>query len=168
MATVTVRSISFLDGKAGVTNVHYDYTIDCTEAECDAGATLALTVSLTGVDKWYNDNLGGSMDLHTVTCERNSEGVCSVSGARTFPVATHVLDEDWGEDEIRLTLWAGDGNGLPARSKGPVSSNPPGRTDRGSGKTPEKRYSPSICARKRRASLSSWSAWARSGWSLKR
>ncbi len=116
MASVTVNSISFAKGKAGITNVTYEYTINCDgEDECTEKA-YALTVSLIGDDKWYDDDLGGSMDLHTFTCD----GSCPKTVSRTFPVSTKVLDEDWGDDEVKLVLWVSDGAGLP--SSGSITS----------------------------------------------
>jgi hypothetical protein len=108
MPIVTVNSISFSKANGGITDVTYEYTIDCNQGECNK-ETYALTVSLVGVDQWWDDDLGGSMDLHKFTCT----GKCPVTITRTFPVSTKVLDEDWGEDEIKLVLWVSDGSGLP-------------------------------------------------------
>ena len=120
MATITVNSnsISTAAGAAGVTNVTYEYTVTCDRQECENEVTLAMCVSLTGLDKWHNDTLGGSMDLHLFTCEENEDGVCTKTVTRTFPVATHVLNEDWGDDEVQLTLWGNDGVGLPDSGSG--------------------------------------------------
>jgi hypothetical protein len=34
-----------------------------------------------------------------------------------FPVATHVVDEDWGPDDIDLVLWVSDGRTLPTSGR---------------------------------------------------
>lgn len=107
MASVTVTFISATprnDG-SGITDITYEYTINCSEEEYQNDTPLAVCVTLIGDDKWYDDTLGGSMDLHPVDCSQGS-----VSGQRTFPVDTDLLDEDWGDDEIILRLWASDGS----------------------------------------------------------
>ena len=98
--SVTIKSINPKPGR--IHEVTYEYTVQCNDDECARPASFELEVELTGADSFSpDDQLAKAIDSHTVTCDPDT---CQITGPRSFPVATKLLDEDWGKDEIRLDL----------------------------------------------------------------
>ncbi len=105
MANVVVNIVSIEPKPGRVHEVTYEYTITLNDEECARKASFNLEVELTGVDIRFDDQLGTAIDKHTVN---PLPDVCEIKGTKSFPAATNVLNEDWGDDEIRIDLHVTD------------------------------------------------------------
>lgn len=113
MPTLSVNSVTITKGKAGVSTVEYNYTVQCTDEECEDDTVFALTSALVGVDPYFNDAIGFGFDPHPYVCPDD----CSAQiFNRKFPVATRLVNEDYGKDEVKFTLSITDGNSLPTQA----------------------------------------------------
>ena len=121
MATITVGTVTFAPAPGGVSWVNYNYTLQCTDQECALPAGFNMNVSFTGIDKWINDDLATRLDPHVTNCPAN----CSANISRSFPVASSELNEDWGQDEVRLNLHSRPttGGAASTSSSGTVTGN---------------------------------------------
>jgi hypothetical protein len=101
MASVDVVILSIEPKPGRVHEVTYKYTITLHDDEIGRKASFDLEVGLTGVDVVWDEELGKGIDKHTVKVPPDTR---VVTRTRKFTVASSVLDEDWGRDEIRIDL----------------------------------------------------------------
>jgi hypothetical protein len=92
-----------------VVRVTYDYTLTCTEVECERNISYEVSVDILGDDVVRDDVLAAGVDTHIVECGgSNCEPIAT---RRSFFVGQSLLDEDVGVDEIKLRLHAKDDSG---------------------------------------------------------
>ena len=87
--------------KLKTVTIIYEYTLNCSGVECDEAQPWQVSVDILGDDVLVDDKLALDADAHGVVCRRLPGGVHMV---RKFVVGQSLLDEDVGDDEIKLTI----------------------------------------------------------------
>ncbi len=87
--------------KLKTVTIIYQYTLNCSGAECDEEKPWQVSVDILGDDVVVDDKLAVDADAHGVVCRRQPGGLRMV---RKFVVGQSLLDEDLGDDEIKLTI----------------------------------------------------------------
>ena len=86
----------------GVVIVSYAYTLANTAepGSKDPETPFNVEIDILGDDLIMDDLLAKSVDRHSIDCAVGA----TVQGTRTLTVAQSLLDEDIGDDEIKLIL----------------------------------------------------------------
>jgi hypothetical protein len=87
-----------------VVRVSYDYTLTCTDVECERNISYEISVDLLGHDMVRDDVLAGGVDTHIVEC--GGTNGAPIPMRRNLLVGQSLLNEDIGTDEIKLRLRA--------------------------------------------------------------
>lgn len=82
----------------------------------DSAAPFVTQIDILGDDILTDDLLAEGVDRHELHCEAGAE--CQVT--RGFMVAQGVLDEDIGDDEIKLRIRVSRGNESPVTALTPI------------------------------------------------
>ena len=87
-----------------VVRVGYDYTLTCTEVECERNISYEISVDLLGDDMVRDQVLAAGVDTHIVEC--GSTNGAPIPMQRSLLVGQSLLNEDVGTDEIKLRIRA--------------------------------------------------------------
>ena len=97
------------DRAVRIVRVGYEYTLACSDVECQRHIAFDVCVDILGHDLLRDDTLAGGLDRHIVECGGN-EGQ-PVAMQRSLLVGQSLLDEDVGTDEIKVRVRATDDAG---------------------------------------------------------
>ncbi|MEM7220543.1 MAG: hypothetical protein AAF515_19435 [Pseudomonadota bacterium] len=90
-----------------IVHVGYGYTLT-RDADCDLPEEgLEVSIDILGDDLISDDLLARDIDRHVVACRAGA----TTSQQRRLVVAQALLDEDIGDDEIKLRISAHDASG---------------------------------------------------------
>ena len=92
-----------------IVRVGYDYTLTCSQVECDRNISYEISLDILGNDVVRDDVLVAGIDTHIVECG-GSNGA-SIPMRRSFFVGQSLLNEDLGTDEIKLRVRAKSDSG---------------------------------------------------------
>jgi hypothetical protein len=87
-----------------IVRVDYQYTLTCSEVECQRHIAFDMCVDILGHDLLRDDLLAEGLDTHIVECGGNAS--VPVTMQRSLVVGQSLLDEDIGTDEIKIRVRA--------------------------------------------------------------
>ncbi len=85
-----------------VVDVSYSYTLTnrTTQTPTDPNTPFQVEIDILGDDVLTDDLLARAVDSHSIECPPGAK----VTNSRSITVAQGLLDEDMGDDEIKLTI----------------------------------------------------------------
>jgi hypothetical protein len=92
-----------------VVRVGYDYTLTCSEIECERNIAYEISADLLGDDVVRDRTLASGVDTHIVECGGTNGAPIPMS--RSLLVGQSLLNEDVGTDEIKLRIRAASDTG---------------------------------------------------------
>lgn len=95
--------------KVRIVGVAYGYALSFEPGELEEPASFRVSVDILGEDLLRDEKLAVDVDSHVVTAEEQDLGPIEVE--REFCVGQSLLDEDIGEDEIKLRIVVRDDEG---------------------------------------------------------
>jgi hypothetical protein len=94
------------DRAVRIVRVGYQYTLTCSDVECERHIAYNVCLDILGHDLLRDDMLAQGLDTHIVECGGN-EGQ-PITLQRSLLVGQSLLDEDIGTDEIKVRVRATD------------------------------------------------------------
>jgi hypothetical protein len=91
--------------KLHTVRLEYAYTLTPSAEECRRGAVFDMSVDILGHDLLRDKVLVSGVDEHRIECAAGSARR-PIAGRRDLIVGQQLLDEDIGEDEIKLRVIA--------------------------------------------------------------
>ena len=85
-----------------VVRVGYDYTLTCTDVECERNISYEISIDLLGDDLIRDKVLASGVDTHIVEC--GAANGAPIAMQRSLLVGQSLLNEDVGTDEIKLRI----------------------------------------------------------------
>lgn len=92
-----------------VVRVGYDYTLTCSDIECERNISYEISVDLLGDDLVRDQVLASGVDTHIVEC--GGTNGAPIPMQRSLLVGQSLLNEDVGTDEIKLRINAASNTG---------------------------------------------------------
>lgn len=105
--------------KLRTVRLEYAYTLTPSAEECRRGTTFDVSVDILGHDVLRDKVLVSGVDEHRIECEAGTPRR-PIPGRRELIVGQQLLDEDIGEDEIKLRVIATPDQGEQASADTPV------------------------------------------------
>lgn len=101
-----------------VVKIGYSYVLGNTAdpSTKDPATPFEVTIDILGDDVLTDDLLASSVDAHNLLCPPGE----AVSVQREFTVAQGLLDEDIGDDEIKLTIRVHRDSEAPVEATTPI------------------------------------------------
>ena len=87
-----------------VVRLGYDYTLTCSEVECERNISYEISVDILGDDLMRDQVLASGVDTHIVEC--GGTNAAPIPMRRSLLVGQALLNEDIGTDEIKLRIRA--------------------------------------------------------------
>jgi hypothetical protein len=87
-----------------IVRVGYQYTLTCTEVECQRHIAFDVCLDILGHDLLRDETLADGLDTHIVECGGNDGKPITLQ--RSLLVGQSLLDEDIGTDEIKVRVRA--------------------------------------------------------------
>jgi hypothetical protein len=100
--------------KLDLVELTYGYRLVCTDVERERGASFEVSVDVLGHDPLRDDLLAERLDMHILEAA-GPDGV-----ERTLLLGSALLDEDVGDDEIKLRIRARDTAGDVVEAMTPI------------------------------------------------
>jgi hypothetical protein len=92
------------DRAVRIVRVGYEYTLACSDVECERHIAFDVCIDILGHDLLRDDMLANGLDTHIVECGGNAGQ--PVAMRRNLLVGQSLLDEDIGTDEIKIRVRA--------------------------------------------------------------
>lgn len=88
--------------KLRIVGVGYGYAVSFEPGELEEPASFRVSVDILGDDLLKDEKLAVDVDSHVITAEEQDLGPIEME--RSFNVGQSLLNEDIGEDEIKLRI----------------------------------------------------------------
>jgi hypothetical protein len=110
MATLADLSLEIAQTAAqkrlGLLEIRYGYRLVCHPVEVERDASFEISVDVLGHDPVRDDLLAERLDTHIVESAAVEKDATSIAMVRTLLLGQALLDEDIGDDEIKLRVRA--------------------------------------------------------------